>query len=77
MKAIITKYLPATNTKPSRIKAFDSDNNSVTIPFPDNLENEACYKLAAVKLAEKMNWSTDLLGGGVKDGYVFVFRNQK
>jgi len=76
MKAIITKYLGATNTKGSRIKASDSDRNSITISYPYELSGEAVFKAAAVKLCEKMNWSTDLLGGGTKEGYVFVFKHQ-
>jgi hypothetical protein len=76
MKAIITKYIPATNTRGSRIKAFDCDKNSVVISYPHELSGEAVYKQAAVRLCEKMKWSTDLLGGGTSNGYVFVFKKQ-
>jgi len=76
MKAIIAKYLGATNSKGSRIKAFDCDGNSVTIPYPHELSGEDVYKRAAIKLCEKMKWDTELLGGGIKEGYVFVFKNQ-
>jgi hypothetical protein len=77
MKAIITKYIPCTNTKGSRIKASDSDRNSITISYPYELSGEAVHKLAAIKLCEKMGWSTDLIGGDLKNGYVFVFKNQE
>lgn len=76
MKAIMTKYLPATDWKGSRIKAFDCDNNSVTIGYPHELSGEDVYKKAAIMLCEKMGWDTDILGGGLKNGYVFVFKNQ-
>jgi len=76
MKAIQTKYLGATNTRGSRIKASDCDGNSITISYPYELSGEAVFKAAAVKLCEKMGWSDDLLGGGVKNGYVFVFKHQ-
>ena len=31
---IKVKYLQATNNKGARLKAFDDDNHSITIPFP-------------------------------------------
>ena len=74
MKAIITKYISATDTKGSRIKASDSDRNSITIPYPHELSGEDVHRKAALALCEKMQWSTDLIGGGLKNGYVFVFR---
>lgn len=76
MKAITTKYLPVTNFKGGRIKAFDCDNNSVTIPFNYGLNQEDRHKEAAIELCKKMGWDTELIGGSIKDGYVFVFKNQ-
>lgn len=76
MKAIMTKYLPCTNSRGSRIKAYDSDKNSVTIGYPHELSGEAVFKEAAIALCKKMNWDTDIIGGGVDNGYVFVFKNQ-
>jgi len=76
MKAILTKYISATNMKGSRIKAYDSDNNSITIDYPHELSGEAVYKEAAIELCKKMKWSTKLIGGGIKNGYVFCFKNQ-
>lgn len=76
MKAIITKYKGATDTKGSRIIASDGDGNRVTIPYPHELSGEAVHHAAAVALCEKMKWDKELLGGGTKDGYAFVFKNQ-
>lgn len=76
MKAIITKYKGPTDTRGSRIYASDSDNNRISIPYPYELNGEAVYLEAAKSLCRKMGWSEDLLGGGTKDGYIFVFRNQ-
>lgn len=76
MKAIITKYKGPTNTRGSRIYAHDGDGNRVSIPYPYELSGEEVHKAAAVALCNKMGWSTDLLGGGLKDGYCFVFKNQ-
>lgn len=72
MKAIQVKYMPATTTKPAKVKAFDMDNNSITISYND----QESYKLAAIALCEKMNWHGTLTGGAVKDGYVFVFSDR-
>ena len=78
MKAIETKYLPVTNFKGSRIKAYTEGGNSVTIGYPHGLSGEDVFRKAAVMLCEKLGWSTDILGGGKADGngYVFVFRYQ-
>lgn len=75
MKAITTKYLSATNTRGSRIKAFDCDGNNVTIGYPHELSGEAVYLKAAEAFKDKMGWQAQLVGGAVKDGYVFVFLN--
>lgn len=69
MKAIYTKVLPATNTKPRKVKAYDLDGNTITISYDD----QDTYKQAAIALCEKMNWHGTLTGGSVKDGHVFVF----
>ena len=53
-----------------------SDNNSVTIGYDYALSGEKVFKKAAIELCKKMNWDTNLLGGGTKNGYVFVFKNQ-
>jgi hypothetical protein len=76
MKAIMTKYLPCTNSKGSRIKASDGDGNSITIGYPHELSGEEVFKKAAIALCDKMQWSNDLIGGGYKGEYVFVFNPQ-
>ena len=82
MKAITVKPLPATNTKPFRLKAFAEDGRgglSVTVSWEEasgdggNRTQGETYLYAANKLKEKMNWKGALLGGGTKDGFVFVF----
>ena len=74
MKAITTKYLGPTDCRGSRIKAYDEDGNSVTIPYPYHLPlGEAMHRAAADALCEKRDWTGNLAGGGVKGGYVFVF----
>lgn len=75
MKAIVTKYLPATNYRPSRIKASDCDGNSVTIPYDSASTDGAAFAKAAVALCHKMGWTYGgkLISGGMSNGYVFVF----
>lgn len=76
MKAIETKYLPATNFKGSRIKAYAEGGNSITISYPYELSGEDVHRKAAETLQVKMNWPGELIGGGKADGngYVFVFK---
>ena len=76
MKAISTKYIGPTNFKGSRIKAYDCDNNHVTISYPHELSGEDVYRKAAEALRDKMEWKGELIGGGTKEGYVFVFKQQ-
>ena len=76
MKAIQTKYLPPTTYRGSRIKAWAEGGNSITISYPYELSGQDVHEAAAVALCKKMGWSTELLGGGLEKGYVFVFKNQ-
>ena len=73
MKAIRTKYHGPTDTRGSRITASDEDGNRVSIPYPYELSGEAVHRKAADRLCEKMNWTGQLAGGSLKDGYVFVW----
>lgn len=81
MKAILTKVLPATNTKPTRIKAYTEGGNQITISWSecdDNGRTQAeAHGYAARKLATKMHWPGVLLGGGTIEGYCFVFADTK
>lgn len=78
MKAISTKYIPATDYKGSRIKADDGDGNTVTISYPHEFDTEKAHAQAALALCRKMGWTdrlhgNGLIAGGTKSGYVFVF----
>lgn len=74
MKAIITKYIPATNTKGSRISASDCDGNRVTVAYDTQLSGMDCYSVAAQALVDKMGWpDLAMIGGAIKGGYAFVF----
>jgi hypothetical protein len=52
MQAIVTKYLPATNTKPTRIKAF-CERGSITVSYPHELSGDACHRYAVKQLVAK------------------------
>jgi hypothetical protein len=73
MKAIFTRYIPATNTKGSRIKAYDGENNQKTIAYDYSLSTEDFHAKAAIELSKKMNWKGELISGSFNNGYVFVF----
>jgi len=75
MKAIMTKYHGPTDTRGARISARDCDGNRVTISYPYQLSGEAVHLSAAEALVAKMGWGPEgqLVGGGWKDGYAFVF----
>lgn len=76
MIAIQTKYLPASNTRGSRIKAWTSSGLSATIPYPHELAHEAVHFAAVKALVAKHNLSWDLAEmrfGGTETGYVFCF----
>lgn len=77
MIAIMTKYLPATAKRPARVKAYTCMGAHLTIAYDDSLNSVSAFAKAAVALARRMGWaySGNLISGGIKDGYVFVFTN--
>lgn len=72
-KAIMTRYIGPTDLKGSRVKAFDSDGQSVTIGYDSSLSSSQAHAKAAEALCRKMGWKGTLVSGGVKGGEVFVF----
>lgn len=52
MQAIVTKYLPPTNTKGSRIKA-QCARGSLTVSYPHELSGEECHIYAVHQLQHK------------------------
>ncbi len=76
MIAIQTKFLPTTNCKGSRIKAFTCNGHSVTIPYPHEFTGHVCHFEAVKALVKKCKTHWDIENmryGGTKDGYVFCF----
>ena len=72
MKAIVTKYIPATNTLPSRVKAKAEGVPAIVISYGKHLYP---HKEAALTLCRKYGWGEDIIGGGMPDqtGEGFVF----
>jgi hypothetical protein len=84
MKAIETRYLGATATKPARISATDHDGHrsiystsslgdTLGLGHLDNGISALFHKLAARKFAHEMGWTGKLVGGWLKRSMVWVF----
>lgn len=73
MKAIETKFIPATNVKGSRVKATEPDGKSVTLSWEHGLNSMQNHQAAAVALCRKMKWGGTLATGELKSSYVHVF----
>jgi hypothetical protein len=74
MIAIETKFLPTTNCKGSRIKAFTCNGHSVTIPYPHEFTGHVCHFEAVKALAKKCktHWELDKMRyGGTKQWAMF------
>lgn len=74
MQAILTKYLPATNSRGERVKAF-CDAGSITEGWDYGLGQEANHRAVATALANKFGWldyGHRVEAGSYGNGYVFV-----
>ena len=71
--AIQTKYLPCTNTRGSRIKAWEPEGKAVTLPWDHALDSVSNAREAAQALCKKMKWTGKMVSGWIGQGYVFVF----
>ena len=82
MQAIHSKYIPATNTLGSRIKAT-CERGSITIPFPCDKSGDAVHREAALQLLERFvsedwteraippsqnPWKREFVTGSLPDG---------
>ena len=75
MKAISTKYLPATNTRGARIKAY-CDDLSAVVSYPYELSDQHAHFKAVKELVRKhgLNWDLEEMRfGATEKGYVFCF----
>lgn len=89
MQAIKTKYIGATNTQGSRIKAT-CERGSITIPYPYELSGDAVHRKAVDALVEKFaqedakkygiepeesSWKRPYITGGFNNELYHVFVN--
>jgi len=79
MQTIYVKVLPATNTKPVRVKATHEGNvESVTLSCSMDSERiEDDYCKAAKELKMRLGWTGKMQGGHHKNGMVFVFTDER
>lgn len=81
MKAILTKIIPCTNTKPTRIKAYTEGGNAITLSWSlceeQGIDNGHAHLFAAKALCRKMGWGENIIRGGTPTGYAFVFTNTR
>lgn len=75
-QAIHTKFVPPTNTKPSRIKASYA-GGSITVSWDYGLEQSENHAAAAKKLQDKLNWSGSYVGGALPDGSMAFVKSGK
>jgi hypothetical protein len=68
MQAITTKFIPATNTRGSRVKA-SAQTGSITLDWDYRLGTEDNHKAAALALVNKFSWYYgDWIEGHLGDG---------
>ena len=75
MKAIKTKYHGATNTRGSRFSAEAEGVARIYMPYDYELNAEENHRIVAEKLCDKYDWKGEIIGGGLKDCVVWVFKN--
>jgi len=76
MVAIETKYVGPRDVRGSRIVATSGSGARVVVSYDDGLSSEQNHRHAAAELCRRKlrGGNCDrLIGGGTKNGYVFVF----
>lgn len=63
-KTIVTKILPATSTKPTRVKAYHEGGHSVVIGWADDNSHQTAARALAVKMQWPGNWARSSLPNG-------------
>jgi hypothetical protein len=72
IQAITTKFIGATNSRGSRIKAT-CEGGSATVGYRHDLSTIDAHKEAFVALVKKLGWKDYTWHiGGLGNGYVFV-----
>lgn len=69
----MTKYVPASDTRGSRIKATTGQGHSVSVPYRYEGDAYDAHKHAAESLMRKLGWTGRIIGGGYGSAYFWVF----
>jgi len=81
MRAIFTKFIPATNTRAAKIKAWAEGVKPLTVSVDYDYDGAARFAVAAVALCKREGWTHlgNLVSGGHPDesGEVFCFANSE
>jgi hypothetical protein len=73
MQAIQVKFLPPTNIKPARVKAWGFSNYQAVLNWDFNIDDSTNIENAARSLLKKLNWRGPWQGGQLPGGnYAFV-----
>lgn len=73
-QGITTKYIPASNTKPSRVAATAAGGSRLVMSYDTSVTQEEAHAKVAIALAEKLEWEGIMAQGAMyRDGYAFVF----
>lgn len=75
MKAILTRFVPCTDEKPSRVSAVAEPYrvNRVILSWDDELDATENHRAAAFALCRKRGWTGEFVTGALADAYVHVF----
>lgn len=74
MKAIQVRYLPPTDFKGTRMKAFVEGGESVTVPFQYEISSdEARAHDVAIELINRLGWNVKITGSGMIANGDYVF----
>lgn len=71
-QTISTKYLPATNTRGSRIKAMTTSGISKTVGYKYELNTDQNHIEAAKALFNELDWKGEIAVGATPKGYTFT-----
>ena len=72
LQSISTRDIPATNTKPARIRATASGGVSMIVSRHCMSDYFNAHAHAARMLADSLDWADEFIPGATRDGYCFV-----
>ena len=71
LQSISTRDIPATNTKPARVRATASGGRTMIVS-KTGCEYFDAHAYAARMLADSLGWAAEFIPGATRDGYCFV-----